>query len=694
MSAIVRTGMKVLEAQTGKVVKAVSGKQICGVFEKRLPVSRNVAIQELGITESARSPERILENIERAIGDVDSEAFEFVKKLQQAGMDDHYVLGATLEGKTHIDLSKFDAEAFRELYNVSQSYPYSNCGEFIKFYGKVIGPHGEFSAKDLEEITTAFSKYTKIREKWTAFNFRKYKDFKSVEELSLPEKHDFLTKLVSNYYNETVAKDIPILPKTKADYQKMIEQLLDETSLKVKPLGQAEQKSFISVLEDLPKTNGEISETQIQEILRAFPKIKTPEGKLSQSSIQLLNKIMKDGRFADLPKEDKLILQLAALFKDSSSIQGIQNIEQSAFNAFYLAEKLNLPHESKLKLYALVKNQNIMQDALKGDVSVAGLINTGCELRHNGNLQMFEILSDAQITGENIGSPNALNKIKNTIRENVAEVRRRMINIPQSDVPKASQFVVNGDSVQSVTKDGVTNIVVYLDRKTPIKYIDKDGVEKILDPADVHNFYHATNNMEGVTLASRPNSKYAFSTSYAAPTQNSHHMFSTEGTILKMNGSDIFYTRTMRDGDGTGFGKEILPTSFLLRHIDENFGKLIGVFEKHGCKSLETLRKTNPQAAEELHQAIVRATPQYQYGETMGVFPEPVGVFFQGPYKGYMPMYAAIQKHKMSRVDKVKSMLYKLVGKKYEESYKFKDVPLDTRQYAQKNDFAVFHLGN
>lgn len=663
---------------------------------KYVPIKEEPKLTEKIIEKSLKhskglSFDHILENIELANGQYSSRVFEFTKKLEKTEMYDHEII-EVLKNVAKTDITKFDENAFgllvKKIRTLSSSLSLSpKMG--IEVLTQSIGKNGEFSEKDLKNILAIFDKYEKPKDSFSAFKFRKYTQFKNIDELSLSQKNDFLTKLISNGPNEKVAQDIPILPKTKDEYTKLIQKLLDDTSLKIKPLAKSEQQKTISAFKNLFDKKGEIVESELDKITKAFPEI-LQKKTISKSSLKMLQKINKDERFIELSPENKLIVQLAVLFKNSSRIQGIHNIEQSAFNAYYLAEKLNLPHENKLKLYSIVKNQNLLENAVNGEISKNALINATCELRYKDNYKMLEIFSDAK----NMTTPQnqkTLNLIKNTIKKEIQFIQSQSIQIPQSKVPKASQFIVNGTSVKKVKSNGVTNIVVYLDKKAPIKYIDENGTEKVLNPNDVHNFYHATTQLEGVEFASRPNSKYALSSSYTSPVAKSHHLFGTEGVIVNLNSDDIRYAHAFRDADGTGFGKEISPRAFRLRNIGKAFLNLSNIFKKYNCKSLEELRAINPQAAKELKTAILDASPATEYGEAIGVFAQPQGLFFQGPKKGFNPMYSRIFSEK-TKIQTLKAKLYKLIG--YKEKYKFKEVPQNIKTYAAEKDFAIFHLGN
>ena len=401
---------------------------------------------------------------------------------------------------------------------------------------------------------------------------------------------------------------------------------------------------------------------------------------------------MKDERFVTLPNEDKLIAQLAVILKDSSSIHGIKDVEQSAFNAFYLAEKLGLSHENKLKLYALIKNQNLYKDADTNNLTMSLLEKAGCELRHENSHQIFEIINDAK------GIQTKTQSIVQTKLEEVYKDRillnHASYSITQTKLPKASQFIVNGDSVQKVEKDGVENIVVYLDRKKPIRYKDENGIVKTLNPKDVYNYCHATRNLDSVEIASRPNSNYAMSSSFMNPTKGTHHLFDTEGVIVHVPKGNTFYDRVIADTDGTGFGKSADATKFM-----EYSGEMqYNVSDKCAVYGGKQISELDNKSATELRKSLDQLLSKTLYGENISLNTEPIGVFFEGPYKNYLPIWGKPKfeeyEKNMTFKDNAEKFICKILRKEYKPKfYKFEEVPLEHRTYARDKDFAVFHLG-
>lgn len=593
------------------------------------------------------------------------------------------------------NLTKVDKNAFMELRNLFINLAQKSKVNQEKghiFFLNSLNKDGSFDKKSLEKVKNIIEKYKNSRSSMieipTALAFKDFKDIKSIADLSVAQKNDLLTKLVENPYHgrrQNVYKDIEILPKSKEDYNALISKLIKETSVEVKPLSLAERQLATKSLENLANTDVR----NVQETVgKLYPEI----GKIEDETVNILQKVMKDYRFAQLPPEDKLTAQLAVILKDSSSIHGIKDSGQSAFNAFYLAEKLGLEHENKLKLYALVKNQNLYKEADAYNTTMALVEKAGCELRHENSYKMFEIINDAK---------GIKTKNKSTIKTRLEELykSRTLINyanysITQTKLPKASQFIVNGDSVQKIEKDGVENIVVYLDRKKPIKYKDETGAIKVLKPQDMYNYCHATQNLNNLELAFRPNSNYAMSSSFMNPTKGTHHLFNTEGVIVHVPKGNSYYDRIIADRNGTGFGKKDNATKFM-----HWWGAMqYGVSEKCAKFDGKQISELSKESATELRKSLDTMLSNELYGENISFHPEPIGVFFEGPYKGYLPIWGKPEFEKyeqfMTKKDKAERVICRLLHKEYKPKfYKIDDVPLEHRTYANKKDFAIFHLG-
>lgn len=626
-------------------------------------------------------------------GKYNKKALDIISELPD---ENGYVYDGLIEViMKNLNIAKTDKNALLELRNIYSELSHKSAVHFRdggKFFKYALNKDGSFDKKALEKVKAIIDKYKDTKSSSekiiTNLAFKNIEGIKSLDELSIPEKNELLTKLASNPFSQktqNVYKDIEILPNSKEEYKSFMSKLIKETSIDVKALPLAQRHTAIKSLEGLTNADGkDISET----IAKIYPEIR----KIDNETVNILQKVMKDERFAQLPAEDKLTAQLAVILKDSSSIHGIKNAEQSAFNAFYLAEKIGLPHENKLKLYALVKNQNLYKDAEANNLTMALIEKAGCELRHENSYQMFEIINDAK------GIQTAS---KSTVEAKLKEVNTDSLlrwksdyEITQTKLPKASQFIINGDSVQKINKDGIENIVVYFDRKKPIMYKDETGAVKELKPEDVYNYCHATNNLQSVELASRPNSNYEMSSSFMNPTKGTHHMFGTEGVIVKIPKGNTFYEEIHADTDGTGFGKSGDATKFL-----GYWGKMqYNISDK--CKEFggKQISELSKESASELRKNLDSMLSNGLYGENISFHPEPIGVFFEGPYKSYSPLYnwdpkKNLEKH-MGILDKAEQLACKLLRMEYKPKlYKIQEVPIEHRTYANEKDFAIFHLG-
>lgn len=626
-------------------------------------------------------------------GKYNKNALDIVTKFEDK--DGFIPYGIAREVIHNLNFAKIDKNAFMELRNIYLNLVKSSKVDIRKghiFFKNALNNGGSFNKRALDDAKNIIDKYKSSRNSITeipfALAFKDYKNIQSIEELSIVEKNDLLTKLISNPYlkkSKQVFDDISILPKSENEYKALISKLIKQTSVEVKALPLAQRQVAIKNLEEL--TNADVKTVQ-ETIGKLYPEI----GKIGDETVNILQKVMKDERFALLPQEDKLTAQLAVILRNSSSIHGIKDVEQSAFNAFYLAEKLGLPHENKLKLYALVKNQNLYKEADANNITMALVEKAGCELRHENSYKMYEIINDAKgIETKNISI------IKTKLEELYKS--RTLINhadysITQTKLPKASQFIVNGDSVKKVNKDGIENIVVYFDLKKPIMYKDENGIIKELKREDVYNYCHATNNLDSVELASRPNSNYAMSSSFMNPTKGTHHLFNTEGVMVHVPKGNSYYDRVIADTDGTGFGKTGDATKFMGYWGDMQYN-VSDKCAEFGRKQISELSK---ESAAELRKSLDTMLSKTLYGENISFHPEPIGVFFEGPYKGYLPIWGRPEPKNyeqfMTLRDKVERYLCHLMHKEYKPKfYKIDDVPLEHRTYAHDKDFAIFHLG-
>ena len=116
--------------------------------------------------------------------------------------------GEAIEVIKSVNLTKIDKNAFMELRNIFIELAKKGKVEQKKahiFFLNAINKDGSFDRKALEEAKVIIEKYLNSRhpviEIPTEFAFKNFKNFKSIEELSISEKNDFLTKLISNPFN-------------------------------------------------------------------------------------------------------------------------------------------------------------------------------------------------------------------------------------------------------------------------------------------------------------------------------------------------------------------------------------------------------------------------------------------------------------------------------------------------------------
>ena len=73
---------------------------------------------------------------------------------------------------------------------------------------------------------------------------------------------------------------------------------------------------------------------------------------------------MADSRYANLSENDKVVMQISTILHDLTKAEGLidkAHPADSAFDAYYIINRLNLPREDKLKVYEIIKNHDWLE---------------------------------------------------------------------------------------------------------------------------------------------------------------------------------------------------------------------------------------------------------------------------------------------------------------------------------------------
>ena len=448
---------------------------------------------------------------------------------------------------------------------------------------------------------------------------------------------------------------------------------------------------------------------QLNEITELFPEFKSIIGKKQHEThdftldvhiLKVLQGVMQDPDYQKLPADDKKILNITTLLHDLTKADGRRDKthpQQSAFDAYYLLEKMNLTEADKLKIYSLIKNHNWLEQYNNKNLTETERLdvakNIAFELREGNNFEMASILAKADTKGVKENGAffdrfkNVLEEASNKIANLVDNLQKTAIHLPQTKLPKASEIKVDGQNIkEEITTDSkgntIKNKVIYL---KPDMDLGALGFEKGLKSEDLNVIVHALDydTQSAIFQAlGQVDSDALLSASYVNYKKGNYHVFRQQGFILDIASTDI-HAGTYKDfGSGCGKDLKTLKADYLfggIRHdirefmpdrlkeklkiSDEEYKKL---FNEISDKSISELDITHPHVSKAMREIfeemeIHKRKYNRNYNEWLISRPKIQGIFWE--------------------------------GKKGNNTYSINDVPEYLRKYAEENNLPIIYFG-
>ncbi len=326
-------------------------------------------------------------------------------------------------------------------------------------------------------------------------------------------------------------------------------------------------------------------EAEMNKILEVFPEFATVIGKVQHKThdftvdvhiMKVLQGVMEDPRYQKLSDKDKVVMQISTILHDLTKAERAvdkSHPSESAFDAYYIVNRLNLPREDKLKIYEIIKNHDWLEKLNKRikiskteyrDMTPAEydkvLRQVAFAHRQNDCFEMAAILTKADLKGVkandefyHIFGRDYKDKMAD-VQKLVDELKKTAISIPQTIIPKASELVEDGDIVRKVTKDGITNTVIYL---RPGQDLSKVGFGEGVTTEDLNFIVHALDYEEQSTIFRAlgiVDSDALLSSSWVNFLKQNYKVFRKQGYILKVDADDI-HAGTYKDF-GSGYKKD------------------------------------------------------------------------------------------------------------------------------------------
>lgn len=424
----------------------------------------------------------------------------------------------------------------------------------------------------------------------------------------------------------------------------------------------------------------------LNNIMRAFPELYTIIGTkqhdthsytVDMHTLNVLQTIMKNPRYKYLPENDRRILQTATLFHDLTKIEG--EIDKthpaySAYDAYQITKKLNMPESQHLQIYQLIKNHDFLEKyngkVWLGDNKYRELTqaekteiakNYAFELKYGNNLKMESILTDADLKSvQRDGSffrkfGGALQPAEAHIANYIDEIQNTAIHLPQTKIPKASELKVDNDVVRELkTLDSkgntIKNKVICLKPGVDMKPY---GFKENIKSDDINVLTHGLDYDEQSVIFNalgQVDSDALLSTAYVNYGKGNYHVFRKQGFVLDVASEDIHAAYFRDFGSGCRKNIEELKKSYLFRGYgndtrtyisseikkelnltDEEYKKL---YPKIADKSINEIEQENPMVAQGLRNIINnmeegKRSHGRQYNEILVTRPKIQAVFCQ-----------------------------------------------------------------
>lgn len=329
-------------------------------------------------------------------------------------------------------------------------------------------------------------------------------------------------------------------------------------------------------------------EDDLNNILEGLPELRTIIGKsqhkthsytIDGHTLRVLQGVASDPKFAALSDGDKKVLTIASLLHDVTKTEGIVDKVhpfESAFDAFYMTEKLGLKENDRLKIYELISSHEWLGRMNKGKKSPADIQriaqDVAFETRHSNTFDLAEILCKADIMAvQKNGAYFTPDKAK-ALEDRAKDVRRWLdrihmseIFLPQTQFPSAGDALKAGGAVKK-TANGVTNSVIYMNRIADGEDLTKYGFAPGTTKKNWRVLVHALadkDNLSTVDTFSLVDADALLSTSYIDAFD--YRTYRKQGLILDVARGDIQAGYKQDFGSGYGKSIELLKADYLFR---------------------------------------------------------------------------------------------------------------------------------
>ena len=501
---------------------------------------------------------------------------------------------------------------------------------------------------------------------------RNIKEIKDVESIPKNEARKLLKEtlkfntIVDSHYNFfNSSKILELLePEFIDKYSETISKLTSRIGLQDKILTDEEQTQCLNGIKNIQKSikdvdlnnceikveeNGYVSvsdnrqfEADLNDILIGLPEFKNTIGRLQQGEhsytvdkhmLKTLQNIVNDPEFEKLDDSDKKVLTIAGLMHDLSKREGVkdrEHAENSAFDVYYILQRLNLKDFENIKIYNLIKSHHWLENICKAKDKEKTIQDIAYDLRSDNEFEMSKILCKADLGAVRADNSFYLdfkplyNNTSIQLEDKVNEIRKTQIFMPQTKFPKASE-IKNGKIMGA---DGIQNTVLVMDNLS--NDLNLYGFEEGTTKENFRTFLHGFDNQRAMINFNAFNiidSDAILSTSYIDA--KNYRAFRQYGFLVDVENSNIHVGLPYDFGTGRKKDMEFIKDCSIFKrspnkyytyvyessreYMSELIKKKAGLTDEEyidkikklrGCKSYSDIKKEDPEFAKVLNNAF------------------------------------------------------------------------------------------
>lgn len=457
----------------------------------------------------------------------------------------------------------------------------------------------------------------------------------------------------------------------------------------------------------------------LNDILNVLPELQTIIGKeqhgthdytIDMHTLAVMQECINNPEFEKLNENEKQILVIASLFHDITKIEkevDKSHPENSAYDAYYILEKLNLPKEDKIKIYRLIKNHDMLEKCNKYvyDYSTKQyrpmteeeretvIKKYAYELRSDNMATMETILTQADLKSVKRDGyfynkyKNLLETVEQKLKIETKNISSTKIVLPQTRIPKASELKADGKNLvetETTGSDGqpIKNKVLYMQNGLNLEQYGFDkGVTSDNFNVVIHGFDDESQQV-ALDVLDLADQNALLSASYVVYSKGNYHAFRQQGLIKNASADDIgaAYFRDF----GSGYKKDVESlvrnyingschlyrkyiSDLIKKELNLDDNQYIELTKKIENKPLDVLEKENPEFANAIKKIFTEMETHQRkfkrnYNEILIEKSPNAAVYFEGT-------------------------------KGNGEEYKIEEVPEFLRKYAQDNNLPIIYFG-